>query len=95
MLLADKGYAHDPTRKALRRRRIPHTISERSDQVARLAAKGSTGGRPPEFDKQLYRHRNVVERCFNRLKQWRDLARTTVARFRRSSGLGTLPPGVR
>ncbi len=74
MLLADKGYAHDPTRKALRRRRIPHTISERSDQVARLAAKGSTGGRPPEFDKQLYRHRNVVERCFNRLKQWRDLA---------------------
>jgi transposase len=22
----------------------------------------------------LYRQRNVVERCFNRLKQWRDLA---------------------
>ncbi|RAN92189.1 hypothetical protein GAR06_06146 [Micromonospora saelicesensis] len=22
----------------------------------------------------VYRKRNVVERCFNRLKQWRDLA---------------------
>jgi transposase len=74
MLLADKGYAHDPTRRALRRRRIPHTIPERSDQVARRAAKGSAGGRPPDFDKHLYRQRNVVERCFNRLKQWRDLA---------------------
>jgi transposase len=74
MLLADKGYAHDPTRRALRQRRIPHTIPERVDQVARRAAKGSAGGRPPDFDKQLYKQRNVVERCFNRLKQWRDLA---------------------
>ncbi|MGX7673134.1 transposase [Plantactinospora sp. DSM 117369] len=31
-------------------------------------------GRPPAFDKVTYRRRNVVERCFNRLKQWRDLA---------------------
>lgn len=72
--LADEGYAHDSTRRALRRRRIPHTIPERSDQVARRAAKGSAGGRPPNSDTGLYRHRNVVERCFNRLKQWRDLA---------------------
>jgi transposase len=27
-----------------------------------------------DFDEQLYRQRNVVERCFNGLKQWRDLA---------------------
>ena len=74
MLIADKGYAHDPTRRALRRRGIPHTIPERSDQVARRAAKGSDGGRPPGFDPLVYRRRNVVERCFNRLKQWRDLA---------------------
>ena len=45
-----------------------------ADQVARRAAKGSHGGRPPAFDKQVYRQRNVVERCFNRLKQWRALA---------------------
>lgn len=74
MALADKGYAHDPTRRALRRRRIPHTIPERVDQVTPRAARRSAGGRPPDFDKQLYRHRNVIERCFNRLEQWRDLA---------------------
>ena len=74
MLIADKGYAHDPTRRALRRRGIPHTIPERRDQIARRAAKGSAGGRPPAFDQVVYRRRNVVERCFNRLKHWRDLA---------------------
>jgi transposase len=74
MLIADKAYAHDPTRTALRRRGIAHTIPERSDQVARRAAKGSRGGRPPDFDGEVYRQRNVVERCFNRLKQWRALA---------------------
>ncbi|MEU4818263.1 MULTISPECIES: IS5 family transposase [Micromonospora] len=74
VLIADKGYAHDSTRRALRQRGIRHVIPERSDQVARRAAKGSHGGRPPAFDKAIYRKRNVVERCFNRLKQWRDLA---------------------
>jgi transposase len=74
MLIADKGYAHDPTRRELRRRRIRHTIPERRDQIARRAAKGSAGGRPPAVDWQVYRQRNVVERCFNRLKQCRDLA---------------------
>lgn len=74
VLIADKGYAHDSTRSALRRRGIRHVIPERSDQISRRAAKGSAGGRPPNFDKVLYKRRNVVERCFNRLKQWRDLA---------------------
>ncbi|GAB1689948.1 hypothetical protein KRM28CT15_17510 [Krasilnikovia sp. M28-CT-15] len=50
MLIADKAYAHDPTRE-LRRRGIAHTIPERVDQLARRAAKGSHGGRPPSFDK--------------------------------------------
>lgn len=74
MLIADKAYAHDSTRAALRRRGIRHTIPERADQIARRAAKGSRGGRPPDFDPEVYRQRNVVERCFNRLKHWRDLA---------------------
>jgi transposase len=74
MLIADKGYAHDSTRAALRRRRIRHTIPERADQIARRRAKGSAGGRPPAFNPKTYKKRNVVERCFNRLKQWRDLA---------------------
>jgi transposase len=37
-------------------------------------AKGRAGGRAPAFDPVVYKQRNVVERCFNRLKQWRDLA---------------------
>lgn len=74
MLIADKGYAHDSTRRELRRRGIRHTIPERADQCARRRGRGSRGGRAPGFDAQLYRQRNVVERCFNRFKQWRDLA---------------------
>ena len=70
VMIADKGYAHDSTRRALRHRGIRHVIPERCDQVARLAAKGSAGGRTPVFDKVIDHRRNVVERCFNRLKQW-------------------------
>jgi transposase len=73
-VLADKAYTHPSTRKALRRRGIKATIPERSDQIERRKAKGSAGGRPPAFDPDLYRLRNVVERCFNRLKQFRGLA---------------------
>jgi transposase len=74
LLLADKGYAHNSTRAALRRRGIRHAIPERRDQIAHRAGRGARGGRPPGFDKEAYKQRNVVERCFNRLKQWRDLA---------------------
>jgi transposase len=31
-------------------------------------------GRPLAFDQAVYARRNVVERCINRLKQWRGLA---------------------
>ena len=73
-LLADKAYSHPSTRTALRARRIPHTIPERSDQIAHRKAKGSSGGRPPTFDPRTYRERNTVERGFNRLKHWRAVA---------------------
>ncbi|UNM15925.1 transposase [Streptomyces formicae] len=32
------------------------------------------GGRPPKFDPATYKNRNVVERSFSLLKQWRGLA---------------------
>ena len=54
--------------------KIAHTIPERSDQIERRKAKGSRGGRPPDFDAETYRYRNTVERSFNRLKQWRGSA---------------------
>ncbi|WP_030248037.1 IS5 family transposase, partial [Streptomyces sp. NRRL S-350] len=73
-LIADKGYSSRKIRTYLRRRGIPHTIPERADQSLNRLNRGSRGGRPPGFDRARYRLRNVVERCFNRLKQWRGLA---------------------
>jgi transposase len=73
-VVADKAYSHLSTRAAMRERRIPFTCPERSDQIKHRRAKGSSGGRPPAFDQVVYAGRNVVERCFNRLKQFRDLA---------------------
>ncbi|WP_374116253.1 IS5 family transposase [Streptomyces sp. CoH27] len=73
-VLGDKGYSSKAIRTWLRRRGIGHTIPERTDQVRNRLRRGSRGGRPPAFDKQLYKRRNVVERCFNRLKQWRGIA---------------------
>jgi transposase len=73
-VLADKAYSHPSTRQALRRRRVVFVSPQRADQIARRAAQGSHGGRPPVFDAELYKQRNVVERCFNRLKQFRGLA---------------------
>jgi transposase len=72
--LADKAYSHPSTCAALRRRQIAFTSHERSDQIQRRRAKDARGGRPPAFDQALYAGRNVVERCFNRLKQFRALA---------------------
>ncbi|MFD4377496.1 IS5 family transposase [Streptomyces sp. NPDC058486] len=73
-VLGDKGYSSKAIRAWLRRRGIAHTIPERADQVRNRARRGSRGGRPPAFDREAYKHRNVVERCFNRLKQWRGIA---------------------
>lgn len=73
-LIADKAYSHPSTRTALRRRQIRTVIPERSDQKARRTARGSSGGRPPDFDADTYKRRNVVERAFGRLKQWRGIA---------------------
>jgi transposase len=70
-LLADRGYAHDSCRRALEVRGIVHTIPERSDQRQRRERRG---GEAPGFDAELYRRRNAVERCVNRLKRWRAVA---------------------
>ena len=69
-LLADKGYTSKANRTWLENRGIKATIPEKSDQ----AANRSSGGRPPAFDAEAYKGRNVVERGFNRLKNWRGLA---------------------
>lgn len=70
-VIADKGYSYPRCRQVLRQRQIPHTIPERRDQRTRRATRP---GYPLAFDKTIYARRNVVERCINRLKQWRGLA---------------------
>jgi transposase len=73
-VLCDKAYSSRAIRTQLRRRRIKTTIPERADQQAHRARKGSQGGRPPRFDPETYKDRNVVERAINKLKQFRAVA---------------------
>ena len=73
-VLADKAYTAAANRRFLTQRGIKVTIPEREDQKAGRLRRGSAGGRPRSFDAEAYKGRNVVERCFNRLKQWRGIA---------------------
>ena len=62
-LAADKGYSYPRIRQWCRRRRIRAVIPTRRNQV-----------REKDFDKGLYRERNVVERCIGWLKECRRVA---------------------
>lgn len=73
-VLADKAYSSRANRSYLRCRGITTTIPVKDDQKAHRKAKGSAGGRPPAFDPEEYKARNVVERCFNALKHRRGVA---------------------
>ncbi|MFF2013889.1 IS5 family transposase [Streptomyces sp. NPDC058195] len=74
VVLADKAYSSRAIRSHLRRRGIRTVIPERADQQANRRQRGQAGGRPPSFDRKAYKQRNTVERCINRLKQWRGIA---------------------
>ncbi|MFF8940620.1 IS5 family transposase [Streptomyces paradoxus] len=73
-VIADKAYSSRGFRAHLRKRGIAHTIPEKADQQRHRLNRGRRGGRPPEFDREAYRRRNIVERCFNRLKGFRGIA---------------------
>ena len=73
-LLGDKAYSARAHREHLRARGVTTVIPEPADQLANRQRRGSAGGRPVNFDPDTYRARNVIERCFNRLKNWRALA---------------------
>lgn len=62
-IVADKGYSSRKIRTFLRKRGVAITIPRKSNERHR--------GR---FDKELYKLRNMVERLFNRLKQYRRIA---------------------
>lgn len=67
-LAGDKSYSYPRVRRWLRRHHIAPVIPEREDQ------KRHRCGRPPAFDREAYRRRNVVERLIGWLKEARRLA---------------------
>lgn len=73
-LIVDRAYGARVYREQLRARGIACVCPEREDAKRYRLAKGRAGGRPPAFDVEAYRGRNVIERCFNRLKDFRCVA---------------------
>ena len=73
-VIADRAYTSGVNRAVLRRRGIKAVIPEKRDQIAGRKRRGAKGGRPPKLDAQTYKLRNVAERSFALVKQWRALA---------------------
>ena len=62
-LIGDKGYDSDRFRGALARRGITPCIPGRASRK-----------KPVAYDAELYKQRNLIERMFGRLKDWRHIA---------------------
>ena len=73
-LRGDKAYSSRGHRARLRARGIQAVIPEPADQIGHRLSKGSRGGRPVGYDAEDYKNRNVIERAFNQLKNWRGIA---------------------
>src|SRR5262249_28490226 len=61
-LLGDKGYDSDEIRDDLVERGIEPVIPPRSNRKTQI-----------EYDRKAYKRRNLIERCVNRLKQFRRI----------------------
>ncbi len=70
----DKAYSSRAIRGHLRTRGIRAVIPEPDDQKGHRKRRGSRGGRPVWLDTTDYRSRNVIERRYCHIKQWRGLA---------------------
>jgi transposase len=62
-LIADKSYDSDAIRNDLAARGIEPVIPPRATRKGPIA-----------YDRQAYQRRNLIERCVNRLKQFRRIA---------------------
>lgn len=69
VLLADRGYNADRVRKTMKGRNVLPVISMRKSRKLRVT-----------IDRKLYRLRNLVERCFNKLKNARRVATLATTR---------------
>ncbi|MDR5617957.1 transposase, partial [Arsenophonus sp.] len=66
-VLADKAYSGHALRNELKRKGIKAVIPRKTNE--KMASDGRS-----RFASDAYRHRNVVERCFGRLKEYRRIA---------------------
>ena len=73
-VVADRAYSSRKSRRALRARRITLHSPEKCNSQRRRQRAGADGGRPPTCAPSVYRKRNVIERCFRRLQNWRRVA---------------------
>jgi transposase len=62
-LLADRGYDSDAFRKSLTKKDITTVIPGRKNRKE-----------PIDYDKHIYKERNIVERFFGRIKEFRRIA---------------------
>ena len=62
-VIADKGYESNKVLGFIRGQGAEAVIPPKSNR-----------NEPWEYDRELYRTRNLIERAFNKLKQWRRLA---------------------
>ena len=62
-MLADKGYDSDANRDALAELEIEAVIPSKSNRKD-----------PDPYDREAYKQRNLIERMFNKLKNWRRIA---------------------
>lgn len=62
-MLADKGYDADAFRDALVAEGIEPVIPPKRNRTV-----------PIDYDRELYKQRNLIERMFNKLKNWRRVA---------------------
>jgi len=81
ILHGDKGYDSDDIRRDLIDRGIEPVIPPRSNRKT-----------PIEYDREAYKRRNLIERCVNRLKQFRRIATRYEKTPERSSPCYALQP---
>jgi len=65
-VIADRGYDADHLRDWLRKSKVSVCIPPRKNRKTQY-----------RYSKKLYKTRNLVERCFNRIKDWRSLSLRT------------------
>ena len=73
-VLGEKAYSSRAIGTHLRARGIKAVIPDPADQQGHRRRRDSAGSRPVGLDANAYKGRNVIERQYAHLKQWRGLA---------------------